>query len=84
LQSNKRNWPKLGPKLQGKIHLFVGTADNYFLDNSVFHFEAMLKTLDKPTPEADVAYGVRFAHCWNGDPSQPNHLSRLRYHTPCT
>jgi hypothetical protein len=77
----KRNWAKLGPKLQGKLHLYVGTADNYFLDNSVYHFEAMLATLDKPAPEAEVAYGIRFEHCWNGDPTQPNHLSRLRYHT---
>jgi hypothetical protein len=26
-----------------------------------------------------VAYGDRAEHCWNGDPKQPNALSRLHY-----
>jgi hypothetical protein len=26
------NWRELGPKLNGKIHLYVGSADNYFLE----------------------------------------------------
>jgi hypothetical protein len=26
------NWRELGPNLNGKIHLYVGTADNYYLD----------------------------------------------------
>lgn len=77
----QRNWKTLGKKLQGKLHLFVGTSDSYFLANGVHAFEEMLKTLDNPKPEAEVAYGLRFEHCWNGDPNQPNYLSRLRYHT---
>jgi hypothetical protein len=28
-----------------------------------------------------VTYGDRAEHCWNGDPTQPNHISRLRYNT---
>ena len=28
----RQNWPRLGPKLNGKIHLYVGTADDYYLD----------------------------------------------------
>jgi hypothetical protein len=77
----ERDWAKLGPKLQGKIHLFTGTSDTYFLANGVHYFEERLKKLDKPKPDAEVAYGFRFEHCWNGDPTQPNHLTRLRYHT---
>ncbi len=77
----KRNWATLGPKLQGKIHLFVGTSDTYFLANGVHYFEETLKSLGNPSPDAEVAYGLRFEHCWNGDPTQPNYLTRLRYHT---
>ena len=77
----KRDWAKLGPKLQGKIHLYVGTSDTYFLANGVHYFEETLKTLDDPKPDAEVVYGLRFEHCWNGDPAQPNYLTRLRYHT---
>jgi enterochelin esterase-like enzyme len=27
----RQNWSELGPKLNGKIHLYVGTADDYYL-----------------------------------------------------
>ena len=27
-----------------------------------------------------MLYGDRAEHCWNGDPKQPNAISRLRYH----
>jgi hypothetical protein len=29
----------------------------------------------------EVKYGDRAEHCWNGDPVNPNHISRLRYNT---
>jgi len=28
----RENWRQLGPKLNGKIHVYVGTADTYFLE----------------------------------------------------
>jgi len=28
-----------------------------------------------------VKYGLDCEHCWNGDPSLPNHITRLRYNT---
>ncbi len=28
-----------------------------------------------------MKYGERAEHCWNGDPAQPNYLSRLHYNT---
>ena len=34
-----------------------------------------------PPYEGEVKYGDRAEHCWNGDPSLPNYLSRLHYHT---
>jgi len=77
----RRSWPKIGAKLQGKIHLYVGTSDTYFLANGVHYFEQMLKQLPDPKPEAEVVYGLRFEHCWNGDPENENYLTRLRYHT---
>lgn len=64
--------------MRGKIHLYVGTSDSFFLANGVHYFEAMLKTLEHPLADAEVSYGLRFEHCWNGDPSLPNYLTRLR------
>lgn len=77
----KRDWPKLGEKLKGKIHLYVGDMDNYYLNNAVYTAEDMLKQLSNPTCNCEVKYGDRAEHCWNGDPTQPNYITRLRYHS---
>ena len=77
----QRDWAKLGPKLQGKIHIYCGDMDTYYLNNAVYLVEEILKKLANPPAEAEVKYGDRFEHCWNGDPNIPNYLSRLRYHT---
>lgn len=77
----ERDWPKIGHKLRGKIHIYVGDMDNYYLNNAVYLMEEALKRLKDPPADATVAYGDRFEHCWNGDPNLPNAISRLRYHT---
>ncbi len=77
----ERDWGKLGPRLRGKIHIYVGDMDNYYLNNAVYLMEETLKKLQNPPAEAVVAYGDRFEHCWNGDPNLPNAISRLRYNT---
>ena len=66
---------------QGKLRIYVGSADNYFLNNAVYHLEDFLKTTKDPPYEGEVKYGERAEHCWNGDPNLPNELSRLHYHT---
>jgi hypothetical protein len=77
----RRDWAKgLGRKLQGKIHLYVGDMDNYYLNNAVYLVEEFLKSTRDPHYDGEVAYGDRAEHCWNGDPTQPNAYSRLRYH----
>ena len=45
----KRDWDKgLGKKLEGKIHIYVGEADNYYLNNAVYLAEDFLKTTKNP------------------------------------
>ncbi|MDO8835424.1 MAG: hypothetical protein Q7V01_07490, partial [Vicinamibacterales bacterium] len=75
----RRDWATLGPKLRGKLHLYVGDMDNYYLNNAVYLVEEFLKTATPPY-EGTVDYGDRAEHCWNGDHTQPNAISRLRYH----
>jgi hypothetical protein len=77
----EKNWPTLGPKLQGKIHIYVGSADTYFLTNAVYYTEDFLKSTKNPPYDGEVKYGDRAEHCWNGDPTQPNYMSRLHYNT---
>ena len=76
----KRDWAKLGPKLEGKLHIYVGEADNYFLNNAVYLVEEFLKSTKNPNYGGLVDYEPRAEHCWNGDHTRPNALSRLRYH----
>jgi Putative esterase len=77
----KRDWSTLGPKLKGKIHIYVGSADNYFLNDAVYSIEDFLKGTVDPPYEGEVKYGDRAEHCWNGDPALSNALSRLHYNT---
>jgi hypothetical protein len=77
----RREWTKgLGRKLEGKIHLYCGDMDNYYLNNAVYLVEDFLKTTKDPFYGGVVDYGDRAEHCWNGDHTRPNAYSRLRYH----
>jgi hypothetical protein len=77
----ERDWDKLGPKLRGKIHIYCGDMDNYYLNNAVYLMEDFLERTTDPYYEGEVLYGDRAEHCWNGDPELPNHISRLRYNS---
>jgi hypothetical protein len=77
----QRDWATLGPKLQGKLHIYVGSADTYFLTGAVYYLEDFLKSTKNPPYDGEVKYGDRAEHCWNGDPDLPNYLSRLHYTT---
>ncbi len=77
----ERDWKTLGPKLEGKIHIYCGDMDNYYLNNAVYQMEAFLKKTKTPFYKGEVDYGDRAEHCWNGDHENPNSISRLRYNT---
>ena len=74
-------WATLGPKVAGKLHIYCGDMDNYYLNNAVYRMETFLESTSDPHYGGVVDYGDRAEHCWNGDHDNPNHLSRLRYNT---
>ena len=76
----KRDWSKHGKDWQGKIKIYCGDMDNYYLNNAVYLAEEILENTTNPYYDGEVDYGDRAEHCWNGDHTQPNHISRLRYH----
>jgi len=77
----RRDWQKgLGRKLEGKVNLYVGDMDNYYLNNAVYLAEEFLRSTKNPYFAGEIAYGDRAEHCWNGDKTRPNAYSRLRYH----
>lgn len=76
----ERDWPILGPKLKGKVNIYCGDMDNYYLNNAVYLTEDFLNKTSEPHYEGEVDYGDRAEHCWNGSHELPNAISRLRYH----
>jgi hypothetical protein len=74
----RRDWPTLGPKLRGKLRIYAGDMDNYYLNNAVYAVEEFLRSA-QPAADAVIDYGDRAEHCWNGDHTRSNAYSRLRY-----
>ncbi|MGD0912760.1 MAG: alpha/beta hydrolase-fold protein [Terracidiphilus sp.] len=66
----KRDWPTLGPKLEGKLHFTVGDGDTYFLNNAVHLLQDQLDASRNPHSDATFQYGPRMPHCYTGGPSE--------------
>jgi S-formylglutathione hydrolase FrmB len=60
----EKNWTTLGPKLQGKLHLSVGDADNYYLNNAVHLLDDFLSKANPPY-KGSIVYGPRKGHGWS-------------------
>ena len=66
---------------QAEIDELAYAAELAAEEASKFSAEEMLKQLANPVCACEVDYGDRAEHCWNGDHTQPNYISRLRYHS---
>lgn len=53
----EQNWAKLGPQLTGKIHLYCGDMDNFYLNLAVYKMEDFLNNAANPPANATVEYG---------------------------
>jgi len=71
----EQNWSRIGPKLVGKLHIFAGTMDNYYLDIGVKHTEAFLESTTNPYYAGSVTYGAHGSHGWR--PMSSAQLLRL-------
>ncbi|MFC1562225.1 alpha/beta hydrolase-fold protein [candidate division KSB1 bacterium] len=69
------NWSTVGPKLVGKLHVFAGTMDNYYLNVGVTHLERFLESTTNPYYAGSVTYGAHGSHGWR--PMSTDQLLRL-------
>lgn len=87
----KREWAHgLGAKLSGKLHVFVGASDTFFLTNAVMDLQdwATNATLDPPFG-GEIVIGAHdgrgYEHCFNGflpdGTIAPNAITRELYVT---
>ena len=72
----EQNWMTLGPKVRGKIHISVGEADDYYLNNAVHLLDDFFKKADPPA-DARISYGPDRGHCWNSlsEPQMMNEMA---------
>lgn len=75
----ERNWSRIGPDLVGKLHIYVGLSDTFYLTNAVYYMEQFLKGTKDPYYGGTVDYGKFAGHCWSGDHEHMNFVSRLTY-----
>ena len=72
------NWSWLGPKLVGKLHVYVGDMDTFYLNNAVVLLENFLENTKDPYYDGVVEYGNGKPHCWG--PSGAELYPLLRGH----
>jgi len=59
----EKNWKDLGPKLAGgKIHIWVGDADDYYLNNAVHLLKASLDKMKDPPFDGKIMIEMRKGH----------------------
>ena len=76
----QKNWSTLGPKLVGKLHIYTGDMDSFFLDRAVRELEAWMKTTSNPHYEGYFLWGDGKPHCWSGPVSQAQRLKEMAMH----
>ena len=80
LEYLKRNWATVGPKLVGKVHVYTGTMDNFFLNNSTKELEEWMKTTQNPHYTGFFLYGDGKGHCWQGPESTAERIKQMAAH----
>jgi hypothetical protein len=60
----EKNWSQIGSQLAGKIYLYVGDMDTYYLNNAVRRLEDFLEKTKDPYYDGVVEYGDGEPHCW--------------------
>jgi hypothetical protein len=59
----ENNWQTLQPKLNGKLHIWVGEADDYFLNNGVHLFDDFISKAE-PKYNGWIMYSRTGRHGW--------------------
>ena len=60
----EKNWSWVGPKLVGKLHIFTGDMDTYYLNNAVKLLEGFLENTKDPYYAGWIRYGDGQPHGW--------------------
>jgi hypothetical protein len=62
----EKNWRTIGPQLVGKLHVYCGDMDNFYLNEAVYELESFLESSENPYYAGSFQYGrPRQTHGWN-------------------
>jgi hypothetical protein len=70
----QKHWSEIGGKLAGKIHIWTGDMDTYYLNDAVHRMDEFLSKAVPPYG-GTIEYGPRKPHCWAGP---LDHAERLK------
>jgi hypothetical protein len=59
-----KHWDSVGPNLAGKIHVWVGDDDTFFLNDAVELLQRFLDGVRNPRANAEFHYGRNQPHCY--------------------
>ena len=71
----EKNWPAVGRQLEGKIHIYCGRMDNFYLNEACYLLQESLEKAVSPAYGGEFRYGDRAGHGWS--PFQDNGLVRI-------
>lgn len=60
----ENNWEQIGAKLVGKMNIYTGSMDTYYLNDAVVLLEEFLENTKEPNFNGIIKYGDRQPHCW--------------------
>jgi len=64
----ERNWPTLSPKLRGKLHVYAGEKDNFYLDEAT---RLLKESLAKLGSDAEVEIVPGMGHTFHRPKIRP-------------
>ena len=58
-----RNWARLGPELDGKLNIWAGEMDDYYLNDAAHLLDDFVRESGRSF-NARITYGAGQGHCW--------------------
>jgi len=59
----EENWKELGPKLRGKIFIWMGDMDDFYLNPATREFSDYLSLTENPKSDANIMFSPMAGHC---------------------
>lgn len=59
----QKNWQSLGPKLVGKIFIWMGDMDNFYLNPATRKFAEFMQDTQNPKSDAEIVFTPMKGHC---------------------